>query len=139
VGGLLTPWWPPAVGETVPLPAVDSADGRGVALQRPRSRRALARRGSGEQVLHGRSRGVERPVRIAEGRGGHQDDVGLAFGHDRLGLGRLGDHPDEAGCDLRPAADRRGERDLAAEPRRDLRFAYGTWQPLEQWITSTPD
>lgn len=68
-------------------------------------RGALRRlRRSGAQILDGPRSGfaqfgcgVERPIRIAEHGAGEEDEIGVAFGNDRVGLMRVSDHANGGG------------------------------------------
>jgi len=69
--------------------------------------------------LHGPAHGfaerfgsVERPVGVAQHLAGEEDDVGLAFGDDFVGLLRFGDEADCGGGDACFFADAFGEGDL---------------------------
>lgn len=65
------------------------------------------------------SRGVERPVWIAEHFAGEKDEVGAAFGDDCVGLMRVCDHADGGGGNRGFGPDARGKRRLERGADRD--------------------
>jgi len=78
------------------------------------ARGRMRRRGA--EILHGPAGrfaeygcGVERPVRIAEHLAGEEDEVGVAFGDDGVGLLGISDHADSGGGNCGFGTDARGK------------------------------
>ena len=88
--------------------AGDRATGRGVL---GRGAEILGRPGGGFFECSG---GVKRPVGVAEEFACEEDKIGLAVGHNGVGLDGIGDHADGGGGEFGFAADAGGKGDLKA-------------------------